>query len=267
MLAFRYRKNAPSVVTRSPRQSAAMMSSASSTRRPRPSVGRPVAFQSGPRVLPIPNAGRRRPSLKKSMVAHCLARRSGSRSPTEATFIPNLIRRVAPASIAIALMHSRMGRRETSRSVCQSESTPPSSQRSTHLRNAAPDENGSSMRPRPTPIVIVHSSKSTSARAMDTRRGRGNGRRRASPGRRVRGVREGPEAPAPRAMRRRPACPRTRGMARPPRPRTGGGKALQGTRIRPWPRAALPPARAMPRGSRVRGSRGCPNGTNVSRFA
>ena len=157
MLAFRYRKNSPSVVTRSPRQRAAMMSSASSTIRPRPSVGRPVAFQSGPRVLPIPNAGRRRPSLRKSMVAHCLARRSGSRSPTDATFIPNLMRRVAPASIAIALMHSRMGRRDTIRSVCQRESTPPSSQRSTHRRKAAPEENGSSMRPRPTPIVIVRS--------------------------------------------------------------------------------------------------------------
>ena len=41
--------------------------------------------------------------------------------------MPNFIRFVAPASAASAVMHSRTGWRETRRSVCHSESTPPSS--------------------------------------------------------------------------------------------------------------------------------------------
>ena len=68
------------------------------------------------------------------MVAHCLAVCSGSRSPMEATFMPNLIFLVAPASPAITLMHSRNGSLEISRSVCHRESTPASSQRFTHCQ-------------------------------------------------------------------------------------------------------------------------------------
>ena len=225
-----------------------MTSRASSTRRPRPSVGRPVAFQSGPRVLPIPNAGSRRPSLRKSMVAHCLARRSGSRSPTDATFIPNLMRRVAPASIAIALMHSRMGRRDTIRSVCHRESTPPSSHRSTHRRNAAPEENGSSMRPRPTPIVIANLLRSP-------------GNARQHPGRTAcsesgfdRRTRRGPSLPAPRPNPFETGPP-------------AGVGGLHAARAQ-----ALAEGRAPTRSRHAAmffnaGSRGCPNGTKVSRFA
>ena len=255
MLALRYWKNSPSVVTRSPRHSAAMMSSASSTSRPRPSVGRPVAFQSGPRVLPIPNAGSRRPSLKKSMVAHCLARSSGSRSPTDATFIPNLIRRVAPASAAIALMHSRMGRRDTRRSVCQSESTPPASQRSTHRRNEAPEENGSSMRPSPTPIVIVlHPSSSISSQLTSTViQGR-----LPLPG----NLLPAPRPAAARERRRASYRAEQRGAAVPVRRRVPPGARGQ----------ALAEGRSPTRSRHAAmflssGSRGCPYGTKVSRFA
>ena len=69
--------------------------------RPRPRVSRPVASQSGARLLPMPNIGNRRPSLRTSMVAHCLASSSGSRRPSVATFMPNLMRWVAPASAAM----------------------------------------------------------------------------------------------------------------------------------------------------------------------
>ena len=59
-----------------------MRSSPSSVRRPRPLVSVPVAAQSGARIAPMPKAGKSRPSLSTSMVAHCLASSSGSRSPT-----------------------------------------------------------------------------------------------------------------------------------------------------------------------------------------
>ena len=48
------------------------------------------------------NAGKRRPSLRRSMVAHCFAVIRGSRSAILATFIPNRIFEVAPAMAAIA---------------------------------------------------------------------------------------------------------------------------------------------------------------------
>ena len=72
--------------------------------------------------------------------------------------MPNLIRRVRPAMAAMALMHSRIGWRETSRSVCQSESTPPSSQRSTQRQKARASENGKSASPSPTPMPIARRS-------------------------------------------------------------------------------------------------------------
>ena len=119
-----------------------MSSSPSSVRTPRPAVSVPVAAQSGARIAPMPKAGSRRPALSRSMVAHCLASSSGSRKPTEATFMPNLRRSVRPESAAITLITSRKGSCETRRSVCQSESTPPSSQRSTQRQKAPAPENG-----------------------------------------------------------------------------------------------------------------------------
>ena len=79
----------------------------------------------------MPKAGSSRPSDSTSMVAHCLANSTGSRSASDTTFMPKRSRRVRPASAAITAMHSRIGWRLTSRSVCHSESTPPASQRST----------------------------------------------------------------------------------------------------------------------------------------
>ena len=73
----------------------------------------------------MPKAGSSRPSDSTSMVAHCLASSTGSRIASDTTFMPKLIRRVRPASAAIVVMHSRIGVRLTSRSVCQIESTPP----------------------------------------------------------------------------------------------------------------------------------------------
>ena len=134
-----------------------MRSSPSSVRRPRPSVSVPVAAQSGARIAPMPKAGSRRPSLSTSIVAHCLASSSGSRSPTEATFMPNLMRWVRPASAAITLITSRNGSSETRRSVCQRESTPPSSQRSTQRQKASAPENGNALSPSPKAIDSVAS--------------------------------------------------------------------------------------------------------------
>ena len=65
------------------------------------------------------------------MVAHCLASSTGSRSASDTTFMPKRRRRVRPASAAMTAMHSRIGWRLTSRSVCHTESMPPDSQRST----------------------------------------------------------------------------------------------------------------------------------------
>ena len=79
----------------------------------------------------MPKAGNRRPSDSTSMVAHCLASSTGSRSASDTTFMPKRRRRVRPASAAIAAMHSRIGWRLTRRSVCHSESMPPASHRST----------------------------------------------------------------------------------------------------------------------------------------
>ena len=142
------------MVTLSPRHKRSMISSPSSVRVPRPLVSRPVDFQSGERMLPMPNAGSSRPLLSTSMVAHCLASSSGSRMPTDATFMPNLSRLVAPAIAAIALMHSRIGSLETSRSVCQSESTPPVSHISTQRQNPSAPANGKLASPIPMPMVM-----------------------------------------------------------------------------------------------------------------
>jgi hypothetical protein len=79
----------------------------------------------------MPNAGSSRPSDSTSMVAHCLASRTGSRNASDTTFMPKRRRRVRPARAAITAMHSRIGVRLTRRSVCQIESTPPCSHMST----------------------------------------------------------------------------------------------------------------------------------------
>ena len=79
----------------------------------------------------MPKAGSSRPSDRKSIVAHCRATSTASRIASDNTLTPNLMRRVRPASAAITLMHSRNGVGLTSRSVCQIESTPPASHRST----------------------------------------------------------------------------------------------------------------------------------------
>jgi hypothetical protein len=84
------------------------------------------------------------------MVAHCLASSSGSRRPTEATFMPNFSRQVAPASAAITLMHSSMGSRDTRVSVCQRESMPPSSHICTQRQKPLAPSNGEVARPVPT---------------------------------------------------------------------------------------------------------------------
>ena len=73
----------------------------------------------------MPKAGSSRPSESTSMVAHCLAVSTGSRSPRLATFIPNLMRRVPPARAAMTLMHSSPPSAPMMRSDCQMESTPP----------------------------------------------------------------------------------------------------------------------------------------------
>src|SRR5260221_2284686 len=130
-----------------------MISSASSVRLPLVFVSRLRVFHSGAAGLPMPNAGRRRPSDSRSMVAHCLASRTGSRSASDTTFMPNLILRVRPASAAITLKLSRIGSLETSRSVCHSESTPPPSQASTQRQQPRAPSNGNSIKPNPTATV------------------------------------------------------------------------------------------------------------------
>ena len=73
-----------------------MISSLSSVRRPRVLVSMSSAFHSGPSGLPMPKAGSRRPSDSTSMVAHCLASSTGSRSASDTTFMPKRMRRVRP---------------------------------------------------------------------------------------------------------------------------------------------------------------------------
>ena len=131
MLAPVSLKCSPAKSTLSSRHSLAMISRASSVFLPRVLVSMCSAAHSGPRGEPMPNAGSRRPSDSTSMVAHCLASSTGSRSASDTTFMPNFSRRVRPASAAITLMHSSCGSRLSSRSVCQMESTPPASHRST----------------------------------------------------------------------------------------------------------------------------------------
>ena len=112
-----------------------MISSASSVLRPRVVVSMCIAVHSAPRGLPMPNPGSSRPPDSTSIVAHCFASSTGSRSATDTTLTPNLIRRVRPAIAASAVMHSRIGVRLTIRSVCQIESSPPCSHRSTQRQN------------------------------------------------------------------------------------------------------------------------------------
>jgi len=52
-------------------------------------------------------------------------------------------------------MHSRCGSRDTTRSLCQIESTFSFSHKSTHCQKAFPPENGNSDRPNPTLIVMT----------------------------------------------------------------------------------------------------------------
>ena len=66
----------------------------------------------------------------------------GSRKPTDATFMPNWMCLVVPASAAMVLMQSGSGR-----SLCQSESTRSASHTSTHFQHALAAENGNSNRP------------------------------------------------------------------------------------------------------------------------
>src|SRR5262249_39247858 len=126
-----------------------MISSPSSVLRPRVLVSRFRVRHSGASGLPMPKAGNSRPSDNTSIVAHCLAKSTGSRKANDSTLTPNLIRRVRPASAAITLMHSRIGSRLIMRSVCHSESTPPASHRSTQRQNPATPEHGNSIRPSP----------------------------------------------------------------------------------------------------------------------
>ena len=139
----------PSKSTLSSRHRRLMIASASSVRRPRVRVSTFSAFHSGPSGLPMPKAGSSRPSESTSIVAHCLASRTGSRNASDTTFMPKRSRRVRPASAAITDMHSRNGWRPISRSVCHSESTPPASQRSTQRQYPEMLANGNSIRPRP----------------------------------------------------------------------------------------------------------------------
>src|SRR5712691_6371489 len=64
------------------------------------------------------------------------------------------MRLVRPASAAITLMHSRNGVGLTRRSVCQIESTPPASHKSTQRQKAAAPENGNSISPTPTATLL-----------------------------------------------------------------------------------------------------------------
>src|SRR5262245_49162515 len=130
-----------------------MISSASSVLRPRVVGSRCMASHSGPRGLPMPKPGSMRPSDSTSMVAHCLASSTGSRITAATTLTPNLIRRVRPATAASPVMHSRIGVRLTRRSLCQIESTPPSSHRSTQRQNPDAVRNGYSIRPMPAATV------------------------------------------------------------------------------------------------------------------
>src|SRR5262245_27396185 len=130
-----------------------MISSASSVLRPRVAGSRCMASHSGPRGLPMPNPGSMRPPESTSMVAHCLASSTGSRIAAPTTFTPNLIRRVRPAIAARAVMHSRIGVRLTRRSLCQIESTPPCSHRSTQRQKPDAVRNGYSIRPIPAAMV------------------------------------------------------------------------------------------------------------------
>src|SRR5690242_9489504 len=131
-----------------------MISRHSSALRPRVLVSTPSASHSGPSGLPTPKAGSRRPSDSTSMVAHCLASRTGSRNASETTFMPNFMRRVRPANAAIVVMDSRNGWRLTIRSVCQIESTPPASHMSIQRQYAAAPENGNSAQPSPIPTPM-----------------------------------------------------------------------------------------------------------------
>ena len=96
------------------------------------------------------------------MVAHCLARTSGSRKGRTTTFMPNLSRWVRPASAAMTDIDSSIGWLEMRRSVCQTESTRLSSQRSIQRQRSRDESKGRLARPRPirtltgAPLVEMH---------------------------------------------------------------------------------------------------------------
>ena len=69
--------------------------------------------------------------------------------------MPNLIRSVRPAMAAIAVIGSRAGWREASRSLSQIESTSLSSHRSTQRKNEAGVVSGSSAAPSPMRTLIA----------------------------------------------------------------------------------------------------------------
>jgi len=66
-------------------------------------------------------------------------------------------------------MHSRIGSRLTTRSVCHSESTPPASHRSTQRQNPPTPENGNSIRPSPIATFLGIVPSSTGLRRVDYR--------------------------------------------------------------------------------------------------
>ncbi len=91
------------------------------------------------------------------MVAQALAVSTGSRSARLATFMPNFRRRLPPASAAMTLMHSSWGSRLIIRSLCQMESTPPASHRSTQRQKSGAAWNGKLAMPSPALTVMSQS--------------------------------------------------------------------------------------------------------------
>ena len=89
------------------------------------------------------------------MVAHSFASTSGSRSGSSTTFIPNLIRSVAPATAAIAVIGSSAICGPASRSLNQIESTSLSSHRSTQRKNEAGVVRRSNAAPSPMRTLIA----------------------------------------------------------------------------------------------------------------
>ena len=229
-----------------PARRAAMTSRASSTSRPRPSVGRPVAFQSGPRVLPIPNAGRRRPSLRKSMVAHLLGEEERVPEPDRGDVHPELDPPRGPGERrhGAHALEDGAPRHQPVRLPEGGRPHPPP-QRSTHFRKPCPrgerqlhETETDSNRHRPFLDLCFGGQRAPAA----WRQPHGKRGRRGAPGRGERRWSRGTRNPRPPAGRR--PRPRQRGGGGSD---SRGGSRLHADRLRPWPRAARPPARATPR--------------------